>query len=72
MPNYIELLAHKTGATVKTESFRDNVRLIVPAEVSFACLKVLKDEGFDMLSDIAGIDYLNYCLLYTSPSPRDS
>ena len=60
MPNYLELLAHKTGATVKTESFRDNIRLIVTAKSTFACLKVLKDEGFDMLSDIAGIDYLNY------------
>ena len=60
MTNTIELLAHKTGVTVKTESFRENVRLIVPADSSFACLKVLKEEGFDMLCDIAGIDYLNY------------
>ena len=60
MTKYIELLEHKTGVTVKTESFRENVRLIVPADSSFACLKVLKEEGFDMLCDIAGIDYLNY------------
>ena len=60
MTNYIELLSHKTGATVKTEAFRGNVRLIVPAESAFVCLKTLKDGGFDMLCDIAGIDYLNY------------
>ena len=26
---------------------------------------------FDILVHINGIDWLNYCLLYTSPSPRD-
>ena len=52
MTNYIELLSHKIGATVKTEAFRGNVRLIVPAESSFACMKVLKEEGFDMQNEV--------------------
>ena len=60
MQKYVELLNYKTGATVKTESFRDNLRLIVPAEKAFQSLLCLKAEGFDFLCDIAGIDYLNY------------
>ncbi len=60
MSKYAELLIHVHGTTVKTESFRDNARFIIPAESAHACLKTLKSEGFDMLCDLAGIDYLNY------------
>lgn len=60
MQKYVELLSYKTGATVQTESFRDNIRLIVPTAAAYQSLSCLKAEGFDMLCDIAGIDYLNY------------
>jgi NADH-quinone oxidoreductase subunit C len=44
-----------------TSSFRDNQRVTVPDETVFALLEFLKVEcGFDMLTDLAGIDYLGY------------
>jgi NADH-quinone oxidoreductase subunit C len=46
---------------VAVEEFRGNRRVVVPAEKVFDVLKSLRDaHGFDMLSDLAGIDYLNY------------
>ena len=71
------------GATaVTTSEFRDNFRILVPAEAVFAALKCLKEEcNFDMLSDLSGIDYLHYpeakdryavvyCLTNTSTGER--
>ena len=60
MSSYADILKQRTGTVVTTESFRDNIRLIVPAEAIHAVLKCLKSEGFDFLCDMAGIDYLNY------------
>ena len=60
MRDYAELLTQKTGTAVRAETFRDNNRVIVPAETAFDCLKSLKADGFDFLTDVAGIDYLNY------------
>jgi NADH-quinone oxidoreductase subunit C len=46
--------------------FRDNRRMVVPAERLFEVLKCLKEEcGFDMLVDITAVDYLHY------PGARD-
>jgi len=46
---------------VAVEEFRGNRRVVVPAEKVFAVLQTLRDaHGFDMLCDLAGIDYLNY------------
>ena len=43
------------------EEFRGNRRVIVPAGKVFDVLQSLRDaHGFDMLCDLAGIDYLNY------------
>jgi NADH-quinone oxidoreductase subunit C len=56
----IDKLNAAFGDAVVTSDFRDNKRLTVPAEQSFDVLKLLKDAGFDFLSDIAGIDYLGY------------
>jgi NADH-quinone oxidoreductase subunit C len=55
-------LQDKLGAGFRaTESFRDNVRVIVTPDAVKAALSFAKNElGFDMLCDIAGIDYLNY------------
>lgn len=51
----------KFGSIATSETFRDNRRVIVPPDAAYAVLKFVKDEkGFNQLSDIAGIDYLNY------------
>lgn len=62
MPSYIDALTQRFGndAFVASE-FRDNKRLLVKADNSFDVMEVLKNEcGFDMLAEIAGIDYLHY------------
>ncbi|OAI40653.1 NADH dehydrogenase, partial [Planctomycetaceae bacterium SCGC AG-212-D15] len=44
-----------------TSEFRDNTRIVVPAEKLFAFLECLKrDAGFDMLVDMTAVDYLYY------------
>ncbi len=60
--NYEIPLREKFGAeTIRAEKFRDNSRLIVPPESLVAVLTSLKTQfGFDMLCDLAGIDYLTY------------
>jgi NADH-quinone oxidoreductase subunit C len=63
MPASYEVpLREKFGAdAIRVETFRDNKRIIVPAEKVYAVLAALKDTlGFDMLADLAGIDYLGY------------
>ena len=66
----------------RTEEFRDNVRVIVPAEQVYSVLETLKMAGgFDMLVDITAVDYLEYpdatdrygviyCLLSTNSGER--
>ena len=62
MTNYAEILKQRFGeGTFTTSEFRDNRRLHVAADRLFEFMTVLKDEcGFDMLAEIAGVDYLNY------------
>jgi NADH-quinone oxidoreductase subunit C len=49
------------GSAISTETFRDNVRVVVPAEKLHEVLTYLKrHDGYDMLCDLAGIDYLGY------------
>jgi NADH-quinone oxidoreductase subunit C len=49
------------GDAVRTDSFRDNQRVTVAAEKVHEALEYLKKHaGFDMLCDLAGIDYLGY------------
>jgi NADH-quinone oxidoreductase subunit C len=49
-----------------TSVFRDNCRLLVPAERTFAFLDFLKHEcGFDLLAELSAADYLHY------PDARD-
>jgi NADH-quinone oxidoreductase subunit C len=61
MANYLIPLREKFGDIVRSEEFRDNVRVIVPPDAAHAVLKVLKEAyGFIMLCDLAGIDYLGY------------
>ena len=65
MPSYLDVLTAKFPGSFTTSEFRDNKRVLVPADkaraVLFDLLKCLKEEcGFDFLTDLAGIDYLNY------------
>ncbi|MGL6094698.1 MAG: NADH-quinone oxidoreductase subunit C [Fimbriiglobus sp.] len=65
MPTYLEILTPKFANAFTTGQFRDNRRVLVSAEKSlavlFPLLKCLKEEcGFDMLSELGGIDYLGY------------
>jgi NADH-quinone oxidoreductase subunit C len=63
MPASYEIpLREKFGTdTIRVEEFRDNKRLVVPAEKVLAVLTSLKEQfGFDFLADLAGIDYLGY------------
>ncbi len=60
MPAYLDTLNAKFAGAFTTGEFRDNKRLLVSAEL-FNVLTCLKNDcGFDMLADLAGIDYLNY------------
>src|SRR5262245_26353235 len=58
----MSLLRTRFGAdAVQTSEFRDNKRVVVPAEKLYAVLEVLKrDAGFDMLVDLSAADYLHY------------
>lgn len=60
-------LTEKFGAAaVRTSEFRDNRRVVVPADQVFAVLQFLKESlGFDFLFEENGIDYLKY------PGARD-
>ncbi|OWK41667.1 NADH-quinone oxidoreductase subunit C [Fimbriiglobus ruber] len=65
MPGYLDVLTQKFNGAFTTSEFRDNRRVSVAADKSpdviFGLLACLKNEcGFDMLADLAGIDYLNY------------
>ena len=62
MSTYIQLLTQRFGAeAIRASEFRDNKRLLVPAAQLFDVMSALKSEcGFDMLADVAGVDYLHY------------
>lgn len=57
----VQKLRQRFGDAVTTSSFRDNFRVIVPAESAHDVLASLKnDHGFDMLVELGGADYLHY------------
>ena len=60
MPDVQQLLTEHFGDAVQKSVFRDNVRYVVPVDRLIEALTLLKKNGFDFLSDIAGIDYLHY------------
>jgi NADH-quinone oxidoreductase subunit C len=60
MPGVQQLLTERFGDAVQKSVFRDNVRYVVPVDRLLEALTLLKNNGFDFLSDIAGIDYLHY------------
>jgi NADH-quinone oxidoreductase subunit C len=54
-------LQERFGSDVREHRFRDNRWIIVPAEKLYRTLEGLKREhGFDFLSDITAVDYLEY------------
>ena len=55
-------LRERFGAdSFATSEFRDNKRVVVPAERVYAVLQCLKTEcGFDMLAEMTAVDYLRY------------
>jgi len=60
--SYRELLeARFADAGLSFSQFRDNQRVVVPAERLVEILTCLKhDGGFDMLVDVTAVDYLEY------------
>jgi len=62
----LKLLRDRFGAeAITTSTFRDNQRVIVPAEQVHGVLEALKRAGFDYLADLSAADYLHY------PDARD-
>ena len=62
---YLDTLNAKFAGAFTTSAFRDNNRVVLNAEKSavflLPLLKCLKEEcGFDFLTELGGIDYLNY------------
>jgi NADH-quinone oxidoreductase subunit C len=61
MPTAVEYCSNLLGSPAAVSEFKGNVRIVIPAEKIEAVLRGLKEtQGFDMLCDLAGIDYLNY------------
>ncbi|HID21554.1 MAG TPA: NADH-quinone oxidoreductase subunit C [Planctomycetaceae bacterium] len=61
----------------QSSQFRDNRRIVCPAQLAYELLQYLKEDcGFDMLVDVTAIDYSQYprsmpgrfCLLYSLAS----
>jgi NADH-quinone oxidoreductase subunit C len=58
---YQELLETKFPGELQFSPFRDNRRILVPAERLTDVMRCLKEEGgFDFLSEITAADYLEY------------
>jgi NADH-quinone oxidoreductase subunit C len=61
MPTAAEFCSTLLGTAVAVSEFKGNTRIVIHAEKIEAVLRGLKEtQGFDMLCDLAGIDYLNY------------
>jgi NADH-quinone oxidoreductase subunit C len=61
MPTAAEYCSTLLGTAVAVSEFKGNTRLVIPAEKIDTVLCGFKENlGFDMLCDLAGIDYLNY------------
>ena len=57
----VKYLQDRFDASIRETSFRDNRRIVVPAEQVEAVLSFLKNErGFDMLVEMTAVDYLEY------------
>ena len=56
----IDGLRKSTGDSVITSEFRDNFRIHAPPAKLYAILEALKKDGFDLLAELGGADYLHY------------
>ena len=62
----INKLRERFGDAIQPSEFRDNRRVVVPAETVYSALEFLKSDcGFDMLCELTAVDYLHY------PGARD-
>ena len=52
-------LSARFGA-LESSTYRDQTRVVVPADVAYDVLAWLKDHGFDLLVDVTCVDYLEY------------
>ena len=53
-------LQDRFGHEITESAFRDNRRIVVPAERVYPVLEFLKRNGFDMLVEMTAVDYLEY------------
>jgi NADH-quinone oxidoreductase subunit C len=54
-------LHERFGGGITESTFRDNRRVVVPAEKLYGILEFLKQEhGFDTLMELTAVDYLEY------------
>ena len=57
----LEALNSQFGLQLAETSFRDNRRVVIPAEKLYDILQSIKDDqGFDMLAEVTAVDYLEY------------
>ncbi len=57
----LNALKSRFGNGIAESTFRDNRRIVVPAESIYPILEFLKvEQGFDMLIDVTAVDYLEY------------
>jgi NADH-quinone oxidoreductase subunit C len=62
----VRKLRQKLGeSAVTTSEFRDNFRVLVGPDRAYEALEHLKADGFDLLAELGGADYLHY------PDARD-
>jgi NADH-quinone oxidoreductase subunit C len=57
----VKTLHDRFGHDIKESTFRDNRRIVVPSDkVYFVLELVWKEHGFDMLTELTAVDYLEY------------
>ena len=59
-PTFKKLKAAFPGTKFRATEFRGQSTLVVEPKHLHAVMKYLRAEGYDFLSDVVGIDYLNY------------
>ncbi len=55
----LDALAAAVGP-IETSTFRGQTRVVIDAERSMESLRLLKEQGFDLLVDVSCVDYLEY------------
>ena len=55
----LDALAAAVGP-IETSTFRGQTRVVIDAERSIESMRLLKEQGFDLLVDVSCVDYLEY------------